>query len=78
MCGFSLTGYHALRILKSWRSVIDMLFATEQSIAAPNAVTAPTTPFPMLKPPLVALGTGLDVVFSIRGPNPNFHPVSYF
>ena len=28
--------------------------------------------------PLIALGTGLDVVSNIRGPNPNFHPVSYF
>jgi len=28
--------------------------------------------------PLVALGTGLDVVFSIRGSNPNLHLVSYF
>lgn len=27
-----------------------MLFATEQSIAEPNAVTAQTTPFPRLKP----------------------------
>lgn len=55
-----------------------MLFTTEQSITEPNAVAAPTTPFPRLQPPLIALGTGLDVVFSIRGPNPNFHPVSYF